>query len=350
QQKDPAQSVSTSTTGQVTPAASSLVSADLQIPTVSADVAADIAKYTNKIMDTIKGTMTEIYNDLSKSTSGNTIAEIRRLRIEIEKLQWLHQQELSEMKHNLDERQSQSGGVDAGARPSLSQVKKSWGFRRTTIARREFMEEVGDLTHSPPLVRRGRSRRAIQAPETNTEDGTKQKTTRTARSVIEDLQWSAPSSPVSEDSKEPSETCAGGAFDPSLWQDLGSAFHTAFSLLGGNEGLSLTDALAVPAFLGPANEIEPTDLQPVEENEVPENLEDMDITQPVAPDNVTERESDYVVLISSQEEDSDEMTLLQIKEQLATSSRPGDSKAREKLQQPDLLQSPKDELSPKTTR
>uniref|UniRef100_A0A672JHU5 Protein kinase C-binding protein 1-like n=1 Tax=Salarias fasciatus TaxID=181472 RepID=A0A672JHU5_SALFA len=81
---------------------SSLVSGDLQIPTVSADVAADIAKYTNKIMDTIKGTMTEIYNDLSKSTSGNTIAEIRRLRIEIEKLQWLHQQELSEMKHNLE--------------------------------------------------------------------------------------------------------------------------------------------------------------------------------------------------------------------------------------------------------
>uniref|UniRef100_A0A7N8XKI3 Protein kinase C-binding protein 1-like n=1 Tax=Mastacembelus armatus TaxID=205130 RepID=A0A7N8XKI3_9TELE len=57
---------------------------------------------TLQIMDTIKGTMTEIYNDLSKTTSGNTIAEIRRLRIEIEKLQWLHQQELSEMKHNLE--------------------------------------------------------------------------------------------------------------------------------------------------------------------------------------------------------------------------------------------------------
>lgn len=28
-------------------------------------------------MDTIKGTMTEIYNDLSKSTSGNTIAEVK---------------------------------------------------------------------------------------------------------------------------------------------------------------------------------------------------------------------------------------------------------------------------------
>ncbi|XP_074499883.1 MYND-type zinc finger-containing chromatin reader ZMYND8-like isoform X4 [Sebastes fasciatus] len=102
-QKDVPQSTSSSTAAQVTSgSSSSFMSGDLQIPTGSAEVAADIAKYTNKIMDTIKGTMTEIYNDLSKSTSGNTIAEIRRLRIEIEKLQWLHQQELSEMKHNLE--------------------------------------------------------------------------------------------------------------------------------------------------------------------------------------------------------------------------------------------------------
>uniref|UniRef100_A0A1A8SM95 Mediator of RNA polymerase II transcription, subunit 12 homolog n=1 Tax=Nothobranchius rachovii TaxID=451742 RepID=A0A1A8SM95_9TELE len=102
QQKDPPQSATSSASGPATSGSSSFMSGDLQIPTVSADVAADIAKYTSKIMDTIKGTMTEIYNDLSKSTSGNTIAEIRRLRIEIEKLQWLHQQELSEMKHNLE--------------------------------------------------------------------------------------------------------------------------------------------------------------------------------------------------------------------------------------------------------
>ncbi|XP_060898404.1 MYND-type zinc finger-containing chromatin reader ZMYND8 isoform X6 [Labrus mixtus] len=118
QQKDPPISTSTSAVTLVssspasvsmmaasssgTAATSTPVATDLYIPTASADVAADIAKYTNKIMDAIKGTMTEIYNDLSKSTSGNTIAEIRRLRIEIEKLQWLHQQELSEMKHNLE--------------------------------------------------------------------------------------------------------------------------------------------------------------------------------------------------------------------------------------------------------
>ncbi|XP_078005982.1 MYND-type zinc finger-containing chromatin reader ZMYND8 isoform X8 [Phascolarctos cinereus] len=116
QQKEITQSTSTSTITLVTSTQpvsmvtssgssstlSSSLNTDLPIATASADVAADIAKYTGKMMDAIKGTMTEIYNDLSKSTTGSTIAEIRRLRIEIEKLQWLHQQELSEMKHNLE--------------------------------------------------------------------------------------------------------------------------------------------------------------------------------------------------------------------------------------------------------
>uniref|UniRef100_A0A2K5S1A1 Zinc finger MYND-type containing 8 n=1 Tax=Cebus imitator TaxID=2715852 RepID=A0A2K5S1A1_CEBIM len=89
QQKEITQSPSTSTITLVTSTQSSplvtssgststlvsSVNADLSIATASADVAADIAKYTSKI---------------------------RRLRIEIEKLQWLHQQELSEMKHNLE--------------------------------------------------------------------------------------------------------------------------------------------------------------------------------------------------------------------------------------------------------
>ncbi|KAM8915226.1 MYND-type zinc finger-containing chromatin reader ZMYND8 isoform 6-T11 [Spinachia spinachia] len=108
-----------------TAATSSPVAADLYIPTASADAAADIAKYTNKIMDAIKGTMNEIYNDLSKSTSGNTIAEIRRLRIEIEKLQWLHQQELSEMKHNLELTMAEMRqSLDQERERLVSEVKK----------------------------------------------------------------------------------------------------------------------------------------------------------------------------------------------------------------------------------
>ncbi|XP_024125846.1 protein kinase C-binding protein 1 isoform X2 [Oryzias melastigma] len=95
-------SVAMMATSSLGTSATPSLTTDLYVPTASADVAADIAKYTNKIMDAIKGTMTELYSDLSKNTSGNTIAEIKRLRIEIEKLQWLHQQELSEMKHNLE--------------------------------------------------------------------------------------------------------------------------------------------------------------------------------------------------------------------------------------------------------
>ncbi|XP_078092898.1 MYND-type zinc finger-containing chromatin reader ZMYND8 isoform X23 [Mustelus asterias] len=86
----------------VNSASNSVYSTDLPIATPSADVAADLTKYTNKMMEAIKGTMTEIYNDLSRNSSGSTIAEIRRMKIEIDKLQWLHQQELAEMKHNLE--------------------------------------------------------------------------------------------------------------------------------------------------------------------------------------------------------------------------------------------------------
>uniref|UniRef100_A0A3Q1IW14 Death inducer-obliterator 1 n=1 Tax=Anabas testudineus TaxID=64144 RepID=A0A3Q1IW14_ANATE len=114
---------------------------------------------------------------------------------------------------SIGEQQSQT---ESGVRPSLSQVKKSWGFRRTTIARREFMEEVGDLTHSPPLVRRGRSRRTNQAPQTTTDTHTTHRATHTTRSVLDDLEWSAPSSPVSEESKPASEASAVGSLDPSL--------------------------------------------------------------------------------------------------------------------------------------
>ncbi|KAM9751599.1 uncharacterized protein ACNS7B_008417 [Menidia menidia] len=224
------------------------------------------------------------------------------------------------------EQQNQPEGTDSAFRPTLFEVRKSWGFRRTTIARREFMEEVGDLTRSPPLVRRGRSRRTFQTPETSSETHTTGKHAQTARSVLDDLEWSAPSSPVSEDSKAASEASAGGSLDPSLWQDFGSAFHTAFSLLGGNEDLpmTMTDALAVPT----TNTIEALNPEAVEETEFTDNVDDMETEQPAVPDTVAGREIHDMVVISSQDDDSDEMTLLQIKEQLASSGRQGNSRAR----------------------
>ncbi|CAB1314778.1 unnamed protein product [Coregonus sp. 'balchen'] len=152
QQKDPPLSTSTSALTLVTstPASVAMMAApgvgsgpstsmagDFQIPTASADVAADIAKYTNKIVDAIKGTMTELYTDLSKTTSGNTIAEIRRLRIEIEKLQWLHQQELSEMKHNLataSQQEPESGSTADGPIKASGQSNSGQTSPKVTTA------------------------------------------------------------------------------------------------------------------------------------------------------------------------------------------------------------------------
>nr|XP_046253397.1 uncharacterized protein LOC124063618 isoform X2 [Scatophagus argus] len=235
--------------------------------------------------------------------------------------------------NNSEEQQNQSEGSESNVRPTLSQVKKSWGFRRSTIARREFLDEVGDLAHSPPPVRRCRSRRSNQTPQATSETGATQRTTPQTRSVLDDLEWSAPSSPVSEESKPTSEASTGVSLDPSLWQDFGSAFHTAFSLLGGNEGLSMdmSDAPAAPDILKATDAIEAPPTQVVDEPEVPDTMDtadDTEMSQPVAPDNVAGGESDDVVLISSQEEDSDEMTLIQIKEKLASKSRQGDTRAR----------------------
>lgn len=110
------------------------------------------------------------------------------------------------------------------------------------------MEEVGDLAHSPPPVRKTRSRRSNQTPLSTPETQGSLRVTPNARSVLDELEWSAPSSPVADDNKPAAETFAGGNLDPSLWQDCGSAFHTAFSLLGGGESfqVEMPDALAVP--------------------------------------------------------------------------------------------------------
>lgn len=188
------------------------------------------------------------------------------------------------------------------------------------------MEEVGNLAHSPPALRRGRSRRINQEPQTISDNRTTQKAM--TQSVINDLEWSAPSSPVSDESKSASETFTAGSFDPSLWQDYGSAFHTAFSLLGGDEGLSLemADLAAAPITVEATNSVEPSQ-QFIDETETPDHTEttgDMENSEAVAP----QEEMDDVVLISSREDDSDEITLLQLKEQLASQSMQGIATAR----------------------
>lgn len=135
------------------------------------------------------------------------------------------------------------------------------------------MEEVGDLAHSPPPVRKTRSRRSNQTPLTTPETQESLRDTPNARSVVDQLEWSAPSSPAEEDNKPATETFAGGNLDPSLWQDCGSAFHTAFSLLGGGESfqVEMPDALAVPDTVEASDSIEPYDSCVTDESTMPNN-------------------------------------------------------------------------------
>uniref|UniRef100_A0AAV2LZL3 TFIIS central domain-containing protein n=1 Tax=Knipowitschia caucasica TaxID=637954 RepID=A0AAV2LZL3_KNICA len=137
-------------------------------------------------------------------------------------------------------------------KPSLAQFKKSWGFRRSTIAKREFMEEVGDVNTSPPLVRKSRGRRSKTSLQTTPSAQDKKKASCSSKIDLDELEWSAPSSPASEEGKTPSEPSTGASMDPSMWQSFGSAFHTAFSLLGGTDGslLDMGQAVATQNLIG----------------------------------------------------------------------------------------------------
>nr|XP_057908120.1 uncharacterized protein si:ch73-181d5.4 [Doryrhamphus excisus] len=226
---------------------------------------------------------------------------------------------------NASSEEQQRQSESSGDKPGLSQLRKSWGFRRSTIAQREFLEEVGDVTQSPPPVRRARSRRITQTPQASKDNKITQ-APQASLSVMDDLEWSAPSSPVSEETK-PALSTVGGCLDPTMWQDIGSAFDTAFSLLGGDEGLSMdmSDDLAIPDILGVSDTTESPPLLVSDDTEMSElrGLPDNVLLQSEPPSEKATSGDVDVVLISSQDEESDEMTLLEYKEQLQSKYKQG---------------------------
>ncbi|XP_072304764.1 uncharacterized protein [Eucyclogobius newberryi] len=212
------------------------------------------------------------------------------------------------------EQQPETPQTNTNVKPNLAQFKKSWGFRRSTIAKREFMDEVGDLDPSPPLVRKIRGRKSKTPSQQTTptaRDGPKAAAC-SSKSVLDELEWSAPSSPASEESKPTSETSAGGSMDPCMWQNFGSAFHTALSLLGGPDGSLVVATPNVIEVSDDEPESPPT--EPLEESDFPSQAVDIldDLKSPVDAN-----EDDDVVSISSREDRSSEITkLLDIKKKL----------------------------------
>ncbi|KAM8830818.1 uncharacterized protein ACB058_018966 [Synchiropus picturatus] len=226
---------------------------------------------------------------------------------------------------NSDECRRQSEARDLNVKPCHSHVTKSWGFRQSTIARREFLEEVGELAHCSTLARRPRGRRSNRT-ENNTADDP-DATQGTFQNIINDLEWSAPSSPASDDG-QPAPLAStgggggGGGLDSLMWQDFGSAFDTAFSLLGGSDGLDMSDVLAGTNNFQANDFIEPHPPQAACDPEVVNAIDD--IPDPIVLDDVTDQEVDNILSVYSQGEDSDEMTLMAIKERITRtdSSKP----------------------------
>ncbi|XP_077368807.1 uncharacterized protein LOC144013606 isoform X1 [Festucalex cinctus] len=230
------------------------------------------------------------------------------------------------MENNAGSEEQPSKSQASDDKPGLTQLRKSWGFRRSTLARREFMEEVGDITHSPPPARRLRGRRLPQTTPTS-DDNKAAQSPEVPQTVVEDLEWSASSSPVSEETK-PALAPAGGCLDPSMWQDIGSAFHTAFTLLGGDDDLpvELSQSLALTDILGVGNVSEvlsPQTADETEESELVKSKDNVGTLQPVVSDEVTEADVNNVVLISSPDEDKEDMPLIETKEQLDFKPRQG---------------------------
>lgn len=53
-----------------------------------------------KLVDFMRGTLEDLFRELA--SQGSLEAQVKALQLEMEKMQWRHQQELSEVKHNAD--------------------------------------------------------------------------------------------------------------------------------------------------------------------------------------------------------------------------------------------------------
>jgi hypothetical protein len=69
-------------------------------PAVTGPVSEQLNKVAGKLVDFMRGTLEELFRELS--TQGSPEATIKALQIEMEKMQWRQQQELAEVKHNAD--------------------------------------------------------------------------------------------------------------------------------------------------------------------------------------------------------------------------------------------------------
>ncbi len=93
------------------------------LPPAAGPVSEQMHKMAGKLVDYMRGTLEDLFRELA--SQGSLEAQVKALQLELEKMQWRHQQELSEAKHNTDlilmeMRQS----MEAEKQKLLSDVKK----------------------------------------------------------------------------------------------------------------------------------------------------------------------------------------------------------------------------------
>lgn len=72
---------------------------------------ANLKKYSDKVMDTVQKVFYEMYTDMmvpmrnaesSNAATATAMHEVAQMRLELERLKWMHEQEIAELKHNHD--------------------------------------------------------------------------------------------------------------------------------------------------------------------------------------------------------------------------------------------------------
>lgn len=71
-----------------------------QVPPSAGPVTEQLNKVAGKLVDYMRSSIEDLFRELA--TLGSPEAMIKALQLEMEKMQWRHQQELAEVKHNAD--------------------------------------------------------------------------------------------------------------------------------------------------------------------------------------------------------------------------------------------------------
>ena len=82
------------------PRPSGMMGAHPSLPSAAGPVAEQLNRVAGKLADYMRQNLEDLFKDLSQQ--GSPEATIKGLQLELEKMQWRHQQELAEVKHNAD--------------------------------------------------------------------------------------------------------------------------------------------------------------------------------------------------------------------------------------------------------